>query len=383
MRLLEFGCLVAVLCGLLVSVKAKIYIVTIEGEPVTSYGGGIDGFEATVVESDEKIDTNRQDSDIQKVKLLREALTQLSKLVESRVSTGLDTILTLFYSFWNWGCCQLLFTPILDGKALLYSVVSTFEVRIGIAFGSGGSQSLPATEWPSVSSCLKVVGGSIYIRVISASKLSRSCFKGVGGSRRPQNGTTANFSVDNFDDKDLQTFVEVEVGDLIRRIYVRLGSTPRWNAPFNMVLHVGNHRFNLYESHPNNIKCDYLATGIISPSKLRMKLIGHRKKDGSNSNSSRTFPSRIDNAEFVNSLLSSNNGNRDDEITSPSLEVPSLKTQYEPKGNGDTGLTKIQHLQKADGGSSSTIHPVRIIEEENLDYDSNASSFSLIFNSPS
>ncbi|XLR18707.1 hypothetical protein S83_046628, partial [Arachis hypogaea] len=54
-------------------------------------------------------------------------------------------------------------------------------------------------------------------------------------------------------------------------------------------------------------------TGIISPSKLRMKLIGHRKKDGSNSNSSRTFPSRIDNAEFVNSLLPSNNGNPDDE----------------------------------------------------------------------
>ncbi|XP_020976425.1 uncharacterized protein LOC107638910 isoform X4 [Arachis ipaensis] len=49
----------------------------------------------------------RQDSDIQKVKLSREALTQLSKLVESRVSTGLDTILTLFYSFWNWGCCQV------------------------------------------------------------------------------------------------------------------------------------------------------------------------------------------------------------------------------------------------------------------------------------
>ncbi|RYR56871.1 hypothetical protein Ahy_A05g022590 isoform A [Arachis hypogaea] len=50
----------------------------------------------------------RQDSDIQKVKLSREALTQLSKLVESRVSTGLDTILTLFYSFWNWGCYQRL-----------------------------------------------------------------------------------------------------------------------------------------------------------------------------------------------------------------------------------------------------------------------------------
>ncbi|QHO06556.1 Protein DETOXIFICATION [Arachis hypogaea] len=96
-----------VLCGLIVYVKVEIYIVTVEGEPVTSYGGGIYGFEATIVEFDEKIDINRQDSDIQKVKLSREALTQLSKLVESRVSTGLDTILTLFYSFWNWGCCQV------------------------------------------------------------------------------------------------------------------------------------------------------------------------------------------------------------------------------------------------------------------------------------
>ncbi|XP_020979495.1 subtilisin-like protease SBT2.6 [Arachis ipaensis] len=60
MRLLEFGCLVAVLCGLVVSVKAEIYIITAEGEPVTSYRGGIDGFEATVVESDEKIDTNSE-----------------------------------------------------------------------------------------------------------------------------------------------------------------------------------------------------------------------------------------------------------------------------------------------------------------------------------
>ncbi|QHO42375.1 uncharacterized protein DS421_5g153630 [Arachis hypogaea] len=71
-----------------------------------------------------------------------------------------------------------------------------------------------------------------------------------------------------------------------------------------------------------------------------------------------------------------------DPVTSPNLEVPSLKDQYKPKGNSDTGLTKIQHLQKADGGSSSIIHPVRTIEEENLDYDSNASSSSLVFSSP-
>ncbi|XP_019443304.1 PREDICTED: synaptotagmin-5-like isoform X4 [Lupinus angustifolius] len=183
---------------------------------------------------------------------------------------------------------DLLITPILDGKALSYSFVSTPEVRVGIAFGSGGSQSLPATEWPGVSSwleklfadtlvktmveprrrCLslpvvdlrkKVVGGIIYIKVISANKLSRSCFKAY---RRPQNGTANGFSEDNFDDKYLHTFVEAEVEELTRRTDVRLGSTPRWDAPFNMVLHdsAATLRFNLYESCPSSVKCDYLAS---------------------------------------------------------------------------------------------------------------------------
>lgn len=40
-------------------VNAEIYIVTIEGEPVISYKGGDNGFEATAVESDEKIDVTR------------------------------------------------------------------------------------------------------------------------------------------------------------------------------------------------------------------------------------------------------------------------------------------------------------------------------------
>ena len=59
MRLFEIGCLFTVVCALLVSGKAEIYIVTVEGEPIISYAGGVDGFEATAVESDEKIDTTR------------------------------------------------------------------------------------------------------------------------------------------------------------------------------------------------------------------------------------------------------------------------------------------------------------------------------------
>ncbi|CAL5186561.1 unnamed protein product [Lathyrus oleraceus] len=185
---------------------------------------------------------------------------------------------------------DLILTPILDGKALLYSFVSAPEVRVGVAFGSGGSQSLPATEWPGVSSWLeklftdtlvktmveprrrcftlpavdlrkKAVGGIIYVRVISANKLSWSSFK---TSRRQQNGTNScsSSSEDFFDDNDLHTFVEVEIEELTRRTDIRLGSTPRWDAPFNMVMHdnSGTLRFNLYECIPNNVKCDYLGS---------------------------------------------------------------------------------------------------------------------------
>lgn len=49
---------------------------------------------------------------------------------------------------------QLLLMPVLNGKAILYTFLSVPEVRIGVAFGSGGSQSLPATELPGVSSWL-------------------------------------------------------------------------------------------------------------------------------------------------------------------------------------------------------------------------------------
>lgn len=39
--------------------KAEIYIVTVEGDPVISYRGGIDGFSATAVDSDEELDVTR------------------------------------------------------------------------------------------------------------------------------------------------------------------------------------------------------------------------------------------------------------------------------------------------------------------------------------
>ncbi|KAL7246466.1 hypothetical protein ACSBR2_001543 [Camellia fascicularis] len=60
MRSLEFGYKILVLFGLLIMGKADIYIVTVEGEPVISYRGGVAGFEATAVDSDEKIDVTSE-----------------------------------------------------------------------------------------------------------------------------------------------------------------------------------------------------------------------------------------------------------------------------------------------------------------------------------
>ncbi|KAL5748891.1 hypothetical protein ACOSQ2_026188 [Xanthoceras sorbifolium] len=185
---------------------------------------------------------------------------------------------------------DLMLMPILDGKAVLYSFVTTPEVRIGIAFGSGGSQSLPATELPGVSSWLakifndtlvktmveprrrcyslptvdlrkKAVGGIVYVKVISASKLSRSSLRG-SSSRRQQTYYTDSSVEENYDDKDLRTFVEIELEELTRRTNIKPGSDPRWESTFNMVLHeeTGNLRFHLYECTPNSIKYDYLAS---------------------------------------------------------------------------------------------------------------------------
>ncbi|XP_021660758.2 uncharacterized protein LOC110650213 isoform X1 [Hevea brasiliensis] len=146
-----------------------------------------------------------------------------------------------------------------------------------------------------------------------------------------------------------------------------------------------------------------VQTGIISPSKLRMKLMGphhNRKKDGSNSNSSRTSPSRIDDTEFVkNSLLASND---EEELLSPvaasSLEVASVTAPGDtvvdlsqvhhtscqpketlPKENGNAGHVRMQQFSKGESGNSIAVHPMRSFEDENLDYDSNASSSSFEF----
>jgi hypothetical protein len=114
---------------------------------------------------------------------------------------------------------------------------------------------------PSVELRKTTVGGIIYVTVISASKLSRSCLRG-NISRKQQSSCTNGTLEEQPVVKDLQTFAEVELEELTRRTAVRSGSSPTWNSTFNMVLHEesGTIRFHLYESTPNNVKYDYLAS---------------------------------------------------------------------------------------------------------------------------
>lgn len=104
------------------------------------------------------------------------------------------------------------------------------------------------------------VGGIVYVTVISANKLSRSSLKGSPSRRQPSSGVDG--LQENSDKKDLQTFVEVELGELTRRTNVRPGSSPQWDSTFNMILHdnTGIVRFHLFEHTPGRMMCDYLAS---------------------------------------------------------------------------------------------------------------------------
>lgn len=59
MKIVEIMFIVIIIVGIFVVGKSEIYIVTIEGEPVICYRGGVSGFEATAVESSEKLDFTR------------------------------------------------------------------------------------------------------------------------------------------------------------------------------------------------------------------------------------------------------------------------------------------------------------------------------------
>ncbi|XP_073055714.1 uncharacterized protein [Primulina eburnea] len=184
---------------------------------------------------------------------------------------------------------DLLLVPVLDGKAIVYSFVSIPEVRIGVAFGSGGSQSLPATELPGVSSwlvkiatdtfnkkmveprrqCLalpavdlqkKAVGGVLYVTVVSASKLRLSDSRGSPSTK--QTGSLTDTFEDGSSNTEIRTILEIELEELTRKTKMSMGSNPKWGSTFNLILHdnAGTVKFNLYECTPGSVKYGYLSS---------------------------------------------------------------------------------------------------------------------------
>ncbi|KAH0911204.1 hypothetical protein HID58_034525 [Brassica napus] len=166
-----------------------------------------------------------------------------------------------------------------------------------------------------------------------------------------------------------------------------------------------------------------LQKSMISPTKLRMKLMGphnNKKKEGSSNNSSRTSPVRLqvsDDTEFSkNSLLASKSDTDEDDHAClfalflakaclfalflaksclfalflakalaasatyievaklPNAPVLDLTESSNQGGMRETDQARPQQLKKAD--LSITLRPQ---EDENLDYDSNASSSSFEF----
>ncbi|KAK3160239.1 hypothetical protein QOZ80_1BG0056990 [Eleusine coracana subsp. coracana] len=183
---------------------------------------------------------------------------------------------------------DLLLIPILDGEAILYSFDSAPEVSIGVAFGSGGSQTIPGMELPGVSTWLvklltetivktmveprrlcfslpsvdlrkRAVGGVLSVTVVSASNIGRSSNTNEVGNHRSSSGRTMSGIADS---TVSQTLVEVEIGSLMRKTNTSKGPNPTWNSTFNMVLHgeTGVVKFLLYELDSDGVKFNYLSS---------------------------------------------------------------------------------------------------------------------------
>ncbi|KAI8535379.1 hypothetical protein RHMOL_Rhmol10G0169700 [Rhododendron molle] len=131
-----------------------------------------------------------------------------------------------------------------------------------------------------------------------------------------------------------------------------------------------------------------LKTVIISPNKLRTKLMGHqsrKKKEGSNS--SRTFTSNLEDSEFPkNSLLATKSGDFDEEVSSSKVSSVKLSSNVMPEaGQADLSTfqpkenTKLHQFSKSYSSNSSAIHPVRSLGKGNLDYDGIARTSSFEF----
>lgn len=123
--------------------------------------------------------------------------------------------------------------------------------------------------------------------------------------------------------------------------------------------------------------------GVISPSKLRMKLLGahnSKKKEGG-SHSSRTSPSKLEEMEHAkNHLLTSD---PDDEAASGSKPVANAehtKSELSAKdvhskdkcdaSRAKPQITRSLSYQCQAGSSLSTVHPMRPLDEDGNGYDS-------------
>jgi len=111
---------------------------------------------------------------------------------------------------------------------------------------------------PSVDLRKRAVGGVLSVTVVSASNLCKSTAKDIA-SRQSSNGGAMYGIADN---KVSQTFVEVEVGNLMRKTSTSKGLNPTWNSTFNMVLHgeTGIVKFLLYELDSGGVKFNYLTS---------------------------------------------------------------------------------------------------------------------------
>lgn len=113
---------------------------------------------------------------------------------------------------------------------------------------------------PPVDLRKKAVGGVLSVTVISASNIFRQSMKSNNSETR-QSTTISSQLSGNSGNKVLQTLIEVELGDLMRRTDVGQGLNPRWGSTFNMVLHgdAGILKFHLYEQDPSSVKLNYLT----------------------------------------------------------------------------------------------------------------------------
>ncbi|EFH67123.1 remorin family protein [Arabidopsis lyrata subsp. lyrata] len=141
-------------------------------------------------------------------------------------------------------------------------------------------------------------------------------------------------------------------------------------------------------------RIEKVQKSIISPTKLRMKLMGplnNMKREGSksNSNSSRTSPSRLqisDDSEFSKNCLLASKSFSDDDVAASTTDKEVAKLPNEPvlditESDNQASIHRCEGVQQFRKGDLNMAPPhiMRPQEDENLDYDSNASSSSFEF----